>query len=111
MSDHLILIINDRKLVRVVIQGTWYRNGPGTFQLDSQPMHVFDGHGLVGRVAFADGAAHFACKFVRTPVYEEEVARNKVLFRGFGTTKPGGMLANVFDIRRDALPSSFLLHG
>ena len=30
-------------------QGTWYRNGPGTFEMGGQPMHVFDGHGLVGR--------------------------------------------------------------
>lgn len=31
-------------------------------------MHVFDGHGLVGRIAFSGGRAHFASRFVRTPV-------------------------------------------
>jgi Retinal pigment epithelial membrane protein len=49
-------------------QGTWYRNGPGTFEMGGQPMHVFDGHGLVGRIAFSGGRAHFASRFVRTPV-------------------------------------------
>ena len=50
------------------LQGTWYRNGPGTFDMGGQPMHVFDGHGLVGRVAISGGRAHFASRFVRTPV-------------------------------------------
>lgn len=49
-------------------QGTWYRNGPGCFEMGGEPMHVFDGHGLVGRVAFSGGRAHFASRFVRTPV-------------------------------------------
>lgn len=55
-------------------QGTWYRNGPGTFEMGGEPMHAFDGHGLVGRIAFSGGRAHFASRFVRTPVcYFNEV--------------------------------------
>ena len=37
--------------------------------------------------------------YAQTPVYKEEVAANKVLYRGFGTQKPGGMLRNFMDIR------------
>ena len=37
---------------------------------------------------------------VVTQVYEEEMEQQKqVLYRGFGTQKPGGVLANMFDIR------------
>ena len=38
-------------------------------------------------------------------VYEEEVLQKKqVLYRGFGTQKPGGMRANMFDIRDKVCP-------
>ena len=41
-------------------------------------------------------------------VYEEEMEQQEqVLYRGFGTQKPGGWLANVFDIR-DKVSFSFL---
>jgi len=39
-------------------------------------------------------------RYVRTPAYVEEVEQGRgVQYRGFGTNKPGGWLANVFDIR------------
>ena len=32
-------------------------------------------------------------------VYEEEMKAKKVLYRGFGSMKPGGVMANFLDIR------------
>ena len=58
------------------------------------------GHGLVASIAIKDGAAWYRSRYVRTPAYLEEVEQGRgVQYRGFGTNKPGGWLANVFDIR------------
>jgi all-trans-8'-apo-beta-carotenal 15,15'-oxygenase len=38
-------------------------------------------------------------RFVRTAVFEEEMQAQRVLYRGFGSQKPGGVLTNAFDIR------------
>ena len=51
-------------------------------------------------IAFKDGAAWYRSRYVRTPAYVEEVEQGRgVLYRGFGTNKPGGWLANAFDVR------------
>ena len=51
-------------------------------------------------VAIKDGAAWYRSRYVRTPAYVEEVEQGRgVRYRGFGTNKPGGWLANAFDIR------------
>lgn len=56
--------------------------------------------GAIARIGVRGGKAHFAVKFVRTPAYIEEVLEKKtVTFRGFGTQKPGGMLANLGELR------------
>ena len=58
------------------------------------------GHGLVASIAIRDGKAWYRSRYVRTPVYVEEVEQRRgVQYRGFGTSKPGGWLANVLDIR------------
>lgn len=49
-------------------QGTFFRNGPGVFEIRGEPLHVFDGHGLVASIGIKDGAAHFRSRYVRTPV-------------------------------------------
>ena len=51
-------------------------------------------------IAIRAGKAWYRSRYVRTPVYEEEVEQRRgVQYRGFGTSKPGGWLANAFDIR------------
>ncbi len=47
------------------LEGTYFRNGPG-IRLDSPSClrHPFDGDGMVFRLAFKDGRAHFCNRFV-----------------------------------------------
>ncbi|AFY35354.1 carotenoid oxygenase family protein [Calothrix sp. PCC 7507] len=83
------------------LQGTLFRNGPGLLDVNGQRIHhPFDGDGMISRITFSDGRAHFRNRFVRTTGYIEEQKAGKILYRGvFGTQKPGGWLANIFDFK------------
>ncbi|QLE59090.1 carotenoid oxygenase family protein [Nostoc sp. TCL26-01] len=83
------------------LQGTLFRNGPGLLDVNGQPIHhPFDGDGMISRIAFVNGRAHFRNRFVRTEGYLAEQKAGKILHRGvFGTQKPGGWLANIFDFK------------
>jgi all-trans-8'-apo-beta-carotenal 15,15'-oxygenase len=62
--------------------------------------HPFDGDGMISRISFSNGRAHFRNRFIRTEAYLEEQKAGKILYRGvFGTQKPGGWLANIFDLK------------
>ncbi|MGF1569620.1 MAG: carotenoid oxygenase family protein [Nodosilinea sp.] len=83
------------------LEGTLFRNGPGLLDVHGYPVkHPFDGDGMISRIAFRQGQAHFCNRYVRTAAYVAEQAAQKPLYRGvFGTQKPGGPLANAFDLR------------
>jgi len=82
------------------LKGTFFRNGPGLFEINGQPIaHPFDGDGMICAFSFKDGNVHFKNKFVRTEGYVKEQTAGKILYRGFGTQKPGGWLKNIFDLR------------
>ncbi len=83
------------------LQGTLFRNGPGLLDVNGQRIHhPFDGDGMISRITFANGRAHFRNRFVRTEGYLAEQKAGKILYRGvFGTQKPGGWLANIFDFK------------
>ncbi|WP_017653049.1 carotenoid oxygenase family protein [Fortiea contorta] len=83
------------------LRGTLFRNGPGLLDINGQRIHhPFDGDGMISKITFADGRAHFRNRFVRTSGYIEEQKAGKILYRGvFGTQKPGGWLANIFDFK------------
>ncbi|MBW4561847.1 MAG: carotenoid oxygenase family protein [Mojavia pulchra JT2-VF2] len=83
------------------LQGTLFRNGPGLLDVNGQRIHhPFDGDGMISRISFINGRAHFRNRFVRTEGYVEEQKAGKILYRGvFGTQKPGGWLANLFDFK------------
>ncbi|HBB36117.1 MAG TPA: Apocarotenoid-15,15'-oxygenase [Cyanobacteria bacterium UBA8803] len=87
--------------IPVDLQGTLFRNGPGLFALGSHPLHhPFDGDGMICAIAFNQGRAYFRNRFVRTEGFVAEQQAGKILYRGvFGTQKPGGWLANAFDLR------------
>jgi len=82
------------------LNGTLFRNGPGLTDINGQPIsHPFDGDGMIVKIAFKNGRAHFSNRFVRTEGFLKEQAAGKILYRGaFGTQKPGGWLANIFDV-------------
>lgn len=83
------------------LNGTLFRNGPGLLDVNGQHIHhPFDGDGMISRISFSNGRAHFRNRFIRTEAYLEEQKAGKILYRGvFGTQKPGGWLANIFDFK------------
>jgi len=82
------------------LNGTLFRNGPGLLDIHGQPLHhPFDGDGMICAIAFDQGRAYFRNRFVHTEGFLKEQEAGKMLYRGvFGTQKPGGWLANAFDI-------------
>ncbi len=83
------------------LEGTLFRNGPGLFDINGQRIHhPFDGDGMISKITFTNGRAHFRNRFIRTEAYLEEQKAGKILYRGvFGTQKPGGWLSNIFDFK------------
>ena len=83
------------------LAGTLYRNGPGRLERGGVWMHhPFDGDGMITALRFDDGALRLRNRFVRTEGFEAEEQAGKLLYRGvFGTQKPGGLMANAFDLR------------
>ena len=81
--------------------GTLYRNGPGRLERGGQWVHhPFDGDGMITALRFADGRAELRNRFIRTEGWLAEEQAGKVLYRGvFGSQKPGGPVANAFDLR------------
>lgn len=66
---------------------------------------------MVCAIAFSEGRAHFRNRFVRTEGYVAEQAAKRVLYRGvFGTQKPGGWLANAFDLRLKNIANTQILY-
>ena len=90
-----------RGVVPAELQGTFYRNGPGRLERDGQRVHhPFDGDGMIAAMRFDNGRVQLTNRFVRTEGLLAEEKADKVLYRGvFGSQKPGGRLANAFDLR------------
>jgi len=94
------------------IEGTLYRNGPGLLEVAGHPIkHPFDGDGLISRIAFRQGQAFYRSRYVRTAGYVAEQAAQKPLYRGvFGTQKPGGPVANAFDLRLKNIANTHIIY-
>jgi len=61
------------------LNGVYFVTGPGIFLQDDRTVHPFDGHGLVRRFEIDGrrGKVSFKSRFVRTPVFEREMATLK----------------------------------
>ena len=83
------------------LQGTLYRNGPGRLERGGQWVHhPFDGDGMIAALRFTPSGVTLRNRFVRTEGWQAEEEAGRFLYRGvFGTQKPGGALANAFDLR------------
>jgi all-trans-8'-apo-beta-carotenal 15,15'-oxygenase len=90
-----------RGAIPAELVGTLYRNGPGRLERGGQWVHhPFDGDGMITALRFAGGKAELRNRFVRTEGWQAEELADKFLYRGvFGTQKPGGAVANAFDLR------------
>ncbi len=94
------------------LTGTVFRNGPGLTDINGYRLkHPFDGDGMINSVAIKDGKAFYRNKFVRTAGYVAEQASGKPEYRGvFGTQKPGGWLANAFDLKLKNIANTHIVH-
>lgn len=94
------------------LNGTLFRNGPGLLDINGQGLHhPFDGDGMISRVAFCEGRAHFRNRFVRTEGFLKEQKAGRILYRGvFGTQKPGGWLANAFDLKQKNIANTQVIY-
>ena len=83
------------------LNGTLYRNGPGRLERGGQWVHhPFDGDGMITALRFGPEGVRLSNRFVRTEGWLAEEQAGRFLYRGvFGTQKPGGAVANAFDLR------------
>jgi all-trans-8'-apo-beta-carotenal 15,15'-oxygenase len=78
------------------LKGSLYRNGPGLFERGGlRKPHLLDGDGLVQRLSFADGTAHYQNAFVRTPKFIAEEKAGAFSSATWSMRRPGGLLANL----------------
>ncbi|MCB9743635.1 MAG: carotenoid oxygenase family protein [Alphaproteobacteria bacterium] len=74
------------RLPEALSGGSYVLNGPGQLQVGGQTLHPFDGHGYLRAFHFgADGRVRLRARFVRTDVFEEELAAGHVTRRGVGS--------------------------
>ncbi|WP_315784651.1 carotenoid oxygenase family protein [Fischerella sp. JS2] len=94
------------------LNGTLFRNGPGLLDVFGRRLHhPFDGDGMVCAISFSNGRAYFRNRFVRTEAYCAEGLAGRMLYRGvFGTQKPGGWLANAFDLRKKNVANTNVIY-
>ena len=99
LSDELVVAV--RGTIPKELAGTLYRNGPGRLERGGLWVHhPFDGDGMVAALRFEAGQVHLSNRFVRTEGWLAEERAGRFVYRGvFGTQKPGGVLANAFDLR------------
>ena len=94
------------------LEGTFFRNGPGRQKIGNTAYgHWFDGDGMLCAFSFKGGTAHFKNRYVRTPKYIDETAAQKVLYRGFGTQIPGGLVKNLLKMPANPANTSTIYHG
>lgn len=94
------------------LEGTLFRNGPGLLDINGYPIkHPFDGDGMVSSIAFRQGRAFYRNRYVRSEGFVAEQKAGRPLYRGvFGTQKPGGMLANAFDLRLKNIANTHVVY-
>src|SRR5205823_14751093 len=95
------------------LSGTLYRNGPGRWEAGGQAMaSVFDGDGMLSMSAIDDNQqVRYRNRYVRTKHYLGARRSRGLPQRGFGTLKPGGVLANALRLPAIVANTSVVLHA
>jgi len=98
--------------VPATLRGTLFRNGSGRNQLAGQWLpHWFDSDGMIAALRFGDDGIRFRNRFIRTDNYRDETASGRIMHRGFGKMRPGGVLANAFRLPANVSNTSVLMDG
>ncbi|UPW08908.1 carotenoid oxygenase family protein [Gordonia terrae] len=96
--------------IPAALRGALYRIGPGRLDVAGHPMsHIFDGDGMVSRVAIGPGGVHYRNRYVRTKSYAKSTATGKPP-KGFSTQRLGGPLANAMRFPENMANTSVLVH-
>ena len=95
------------------LRGILYRNGSGRMERGGEYFgHPFDGDGMISRFAFTDKGIHYRNRFVRTRWFLDEERAGQILYRNFGTNRPGGFSRNMFRLRfKNAANTNVIYHG
>lgn len=95
------------------LRGVLYRNGVHSLEVQGVPqMHPFDGEGMVSRFAFEDGRVRYRNRVVLSREVQEERRAGRMLYRAFGTNRPGGFTQNAFRMRfKNAANTSVVHHA
>jgi all-trans-8'-apo-beta-carotenal 15,15'-oxygenase len=94
------------------LRGTLYHNGSGRNDIAGKWFaHWFDGDGMIAAVRFDGGGMHFQNRYVATDNYRDETAARRVVNRGFGNMRPGGVLGNAFRIPANVSNTSVVIEG
>ena len=94
------------------LEGEWYRNGPGKFEVGRTKVRALDGDGLVYRVAFKGKRAWVQSKFVRTQGLIEDQRLQKSSSRGaFGTESNAGLLGKYLPIFKNPANTNIAYWG
>ena len=111
-NEHSYWVTDLEGTIPPELEGTLFRNGPGLLDTHGHPVkHPFDGDGMISSIALRDGQAYFRNRFVRTAGYVAEQQAQKPLYRGvFGTQKPGGPLANLFDLKLKNIANTHIVY-
>jgi all-trans-8'-apo-beta-carotenal 15,15'-oxygenase len=101
-EEHSYRIDDIEGAVPRALRGTLFRNGSGRNGIGRNELagqwfaHWFDGDGMITAVRFDDEGIHFRNRYVATPNYLDETKAGRIMHRGFGKMRPGGVLANAF---------------
>ena len=95
------------------LDGVWWRNGPARFERGGiRYGHPFDGDGMIARFDITPTTSRIRTRFVQTPEFIAEQRADKILYRGFGTQRPGGIAANMLRLRfKNAANTSVVWHA
>jgi all-trans-8'-apo-beta-carotenal 15,15'-oxygenase len=95
LQEHDYRVDSIEGAVPAALRGTLFRNGSGRNDLAGQWFpHWFDGDGMVQAIRFADDGIHYRNRYVATENYRDETRAGRIVHRGFGKMRPGGLLAN-----------------
>jgi all-trans-8'-apo-beta-carotenal 15,15'-oxygenase len=98
--------------VPAALRGTLFRNGSGRNDIGGQWLaHWFDGDGMIQAIRFDDSGVHYRNRYVRTQNYLDETRAGRLMHRGFGKMRPGGMLANAFRQPANVSNTSVVVQG
>jgi all-trans-8'-apo-beta-carotenal 15,15'-oxygenase len=81
--------------VPLALRGTLFRNGSGRNDLGGHWFpHWFDGDGMISAIRFDDAGIHYLNRYVRTQNYLDETRAGRIVHRGFGKMRSGGVIGN-----------------